>query len=73
MAENGFDGAESFDFEESVDDAEFDPVDRAELKVVKHKKHTDLRRKIEDRLERRRISDDLGIYDLDDLWSDKAG
>lgn len=72
MADEIYDRSGDFSFEEPQEDAsDFEVVDRADLKVVRHKQHTELRRKIEDSLERRRLQDDLGIYDLGEIWDEK--
>ncbi len=71
MSDEIYTGAGDFAFEDGpAEEVDFEGVDRADLKAVKHKKHTELRRKIEDNLERRRLEDDLGIYDLGELWEE---
>jgi hypothetical protein len=53
---------------EDTDSAEFDSTEDA-APVRPLQKDPTIRRKIEDRLERRRLREELGIYD-DDAWED---
>lgn len=53
---------------EDTDNPDFDSSD-AVLPPRINQKDPSIRRKIEDRLERKRLRDELGIYD-DDAWED---
>ncbi|HEY3697927.1 MAG TPA: hypothetical protein VGK97_01255 [Spongiibacteraceae bacterium] len=53
---------------EDTDNSDFDSSD-AVLPPRINQKDPSIRRKIEDRLERKRLRDELGIYD-DDAWED---
>lgn len=53
---------------EDTDTADFDGNEEA-LPVRVNQKDPTIRRKIEDRLERKRLREELGIYD-DDAWED---
>lgn len=69
MAEEVFFEDDEVDFDNSTTD-HFIELTESEEKAVRRERFTELRRRIENQLEERRLRDDFGVYDLDDLILD---